>query len=87
MPCTLNQYSYCWNRPLDYVDLDGKFPWLIIPVVIGAVMLTGCTAEEQDINDAQYIMPEPGKYEYKYTSDIYNSNELKLPTLKMGFAP
>ena len=45
MPCTLNQYSYCWNRPLDYVDLDGKFPWLIIPVVIGAVMLTGCTAE------------------------------------------
>ena len=46
MPYTLNQYSYCWNRPLDYVDLDGKFPWLIIPVVIGAVMLTGCTAEE-----------------------------------------
>lgn len=29
-PFTLNSYVYCWNRPLNYVDLDGKFPWDVI---------------------------------------------------------
>ena len=36
MPCTLNQYSYCWNRPLDYVDLDGLWPsWNDIKTTVG----------------------------------------------------
>lgn len=25
-PYTMNAYVYCWNRPLDMVDLDGKWP-------------------------------------------------------------
>ena len=25
-PYTLNEYSYCWNRPLNFVDRDGAFP-------------------------------------------------------------
>ena len=25
-PFTLNQYTYCWNQPMKYVDLDGLFP-------------------------------------------------------------
>ena len=25
-PQTLNDYTYCWNRPLDLVDYDGAFP-------------------------------------------------------------
>lgn len=25
-PFTLNHYAYCWNRPVDMVDLDGLFP-------------------------------------------------------------
>lgn len=25
-PDTLNQYTYCWNRPLNLVDLDGQCP-------------------------------------------------------------
>lgn len=25
-PFTLNHYGYCWNRPVDMVDLDGLFP-------------------------------------------------------------
>ena len=34
-PYTLNRYNYCWNRPLDLVDLDGQIPtWL---KVVGAV--------------------------------------------------
>ena len=23
MPLTMNRYSYCWNQPMDHVDLDG----------------------------------------------------------------
>lgn len=26
VPFTMNHYSYCWNRPMDLVDLNGKFP-------------------------------------------------------------
>lgn len=26
VPYTMNHYSYCWNRPMDLVDLNGKFP-------------------------------------------------------------
>lgn len=25
-PYTMNEYSYCWNRPLNFVDRDGAFP-------------------------------------------------------------
>jgi len=25
-PLTMNPYTYCWNRPLDLVDLDGRHP-------------------------------------------------------------
>ena len=28
VPYTMNHYSYCWNRPMDLVDLNGKFPSL-----------------------------------------------------------
>lgn len=27
-PYTLNEYNYCWNRPLAFVDYDGAFPSL-----------------------------------------------------------
>ena len=39
MPFTFNRYSYCWNRPADYVDLDGMFPWLVVGglLIIGTV--------------------------------------------------
>ena len=26
VPLTLNRYSYCWNTPLNFVDLDGMLP-------------------------------------------------------------
>jgi len=25
-PYTLNEYNYCWNRPLDFVDYNGEWP-------------------------------------------------------------
>ena len=36
-PETLNQYSYCWNNSLQYVDRDGKFPTIIAGAIIGGV--------------------------------------------------
>jgi len=33
-PFTLNAYSYCWNNPLNVVDLDGKFPIIPNPYVL-----------------------------------------------------
>jgi RHS repeat-associated protein len=29
VPITLNQYTYCWNRPITLVDLDGKIPFIL----------------------------------------------------------
>ena len=37
-PYTLNQYGYCWNRPLDLVDLDGQIPtWVKVAGTVIAV--------------------------------------------------
>lgn len=32
-PVTFNEYTYCWNNPKAYVDVDGEFP---ITIAIGA---------------------------------------------------
>lgn len=26
VPYTMNHYNYCWNRPMDLVDLNGMWP-------------------------------------------------------------
>lgn len=70
-PYSLNHYGYCWNRPTDLVDLNGKFPWFVIPFVfVVAGTLTGCEAED----DTQLEMPVAGDHEYKYSPEIYNSD-------------
>ena len=28
VPYTMNHYNYCWNRPMDLVDLNGMWPSL-----------------------------------------------------------
>ncbi|MCL2866120.1 MAG: RHS repeat-associated core domain-containing protein, partial [Lachnospiraceae bacterium] len=33
VPQTLNPYAYCWNQPLGLVDLDGRLPSLVIPIL------------------------------------------------------
>ncbi|RKJ44855.1 hypothetical protein D7X98_10630 [bacterium 1XD8-76] len=41
----LNSYTYCCNRPLEHVDLDGLIAWEVVALIalgIGVVMgLTG----------------------------------------------
>ena len=34
VPWTLNQYGYCWNEPLSYVDYDGKDPIDIVSKIL-----------------------------------------------------
>ena len=44
-PFTLNQYGYCWNRPLDLVDLDGQIPtWLKVVGAVAAVAVVATIA-------------------------------------------
>ena len=39
-----NQYAYCENNPVMYVDHTGKFPWLVLAalIVIATVSFSGC---------------------------------------------
>jgi hypothetical protein len=39
-PQAYNKYSYCYNNPYKYVDIDGHFPFLaaVVGAVIGAVV-------------------------------------------------
>lgn len=49
IPETLNNYSYCQNGALSYVDLDGKSIGVAILVVTGlSLLLTGCAQEEYE---------------------------------------
>lgn len=31
MPVSLNSYGYCWGNPMVYVDMDGRFPGMVMP--------------------------------------------------------
>ncbi len=42
-PFTLNRYNYCWNQPMDYVDLNGRCPFLVV-VVVAIVVEIGVEA-------------------------------------------
>ena len=75
LPHTLNSYTYCWNRPLEHVDLDGRIAWEVVALIalgIGVAMgLTGCGTEKQDTSSITYIPIYDCK---KYNSDKYIIN-------------
>ena len=41
LPFTLNEYGYCWNNPIGYVDRDGQLPTAVAGGIIGG--LSGLT--------------------------------------------
>ena len=41
-----NLYNYCENNPIIRVDSNGSIWWIIIPIVIGAATLTGCSSKD-----------------------------------------
>lgn len=74
-PYTLNRYDYCWNQPMEHVDLNGEFPWILIPLVLGLPFVLGGCGNSNSSELVEYPMPGPGNHEYKYTVDDYNSPE------------
>ena len=33
LPHTMNRYTYCWNQPLEHVDLNGRFPLGVVKLI------------------------------------------------------
>ncbi|MDE5950999.1 MAG: hypothetical protein K2H12_05415, partial [Acetatifactor sp.] len=75
LPHTMNRYSYCWNQPMEHVDLDGRFPWFIVPLFLGLVLLGGCSYEETKVAPEPYTpvydCERYNTYEYKYNTNCY----------------
>lgn len=58
---------------MEHVDLNGKFPWIVIPLIIGiAVGLTGCENEEEE--DVVTYIPNYNCDDYNSDEYIYNTN-------------
>lgn len=77
-------YSYCWNNPTVVIDYDGKFPWwvLLLPLC-----LAGCSLREVESDSSpEIIEPTPGNYEYKYSPEIYSSDQYVLRTNCYAYA-
>ncbi len=72
---TLNEYSYCLNNSLSYVDWDGKSATVAILVVAGlTLLLTGC-GNELDEEDIQPVPSTTSDYEFENSMEIYNSKD------------
>ena len=39
----LNLYCYCFNEPVNYIDPDGHFPWLVLAIISGVLIAGGAT--------------------------------------------
>ena len=43
-PYTLNEYGYCWNNPIKFVDNDGEWATIVIGAIVGAIIGAGISA-------------------------------------------
>ena len=76
LPLTMNHYAYCWNRPLDYVDLNGQFPWMLIPLLLIPLLATGCSSSGDSssvITDVTDI--DPNRFQHHpFEPDRWNND-------------
>ena len=89
LPHTMNRYTYCWNQPLEHVDLNGRFPWLIIPLILGVTMLTGCSTKETEVVSEPYtpvIGTDLEPYTPVYDCERYNTEEYQFNTNCYAYA-
>lgn len=71
------------------VDLDGKAPWILIPIIIGVVVgLTGCSNPNTSVEatEIEMVQPTPGQHEYQHSPEEYNSDEYRLRTSCYAYA-
>ena len=52
MPYTMNHYSYCFNRPMDLVDLNGMWPTAVVTSDLAGM---DTKSEELDESDPVHI--------------------------------
>lgn len=72
---TLNEYSYCLNNSLSYVDWDGKSATVAILVVAGlTLLLTGC-GKELDESEIEPMPSATSDHEFTNSMEVYNSKE------------
>ncbi|MCP1103070.1 RHS repeat-associated protein [Aequitasia blattaphilus] len=73
-PVTMNQYTYCWNRPMDLVDRDGKMP-------------DGLTHDDiiMFYEHPEYLVPYSieGNGPGGYDDDVLYHSDVKGPSLKI----
>ena len=63
VPYTMNHYNYCWNRPMDLVDLNGMWPQLPDYLIEGN--------EAHRLLQAKFMSEiSGGQVEYRITSSI-----------------
>lgn len=56
-PFTLNRYTYCWNQPTDYIDLNGRSPVLVAAaflLVIAAVAVDASAIHSINMMEEHY---------------------------------
>ncbi len=64
VPATLNRYGYCFNSPFDFVDNNGKNPFIVFLIIGGVALLSGCSSQEiemiEPVIEPQPPTPTPG---------------------------
>lgn len=55
-PMTLNEYGYCWNQPLNLVDINGREPSVSVPDT------------ETDYVGVYYLLSEEGAYTFGHAA-------------------
>ena len=56
-PAGMNIYGFVGNRPLLAVDTDGRFPLIVIPIIVGSGLLAGCSEKSNGSDDEFKLKP------------------------------
>ena len=72
-----NIFSYCANNPVNFIDTNGHLIMgilLVVAIVGGIVLLSGCTKNEDNNNTTQYTQPQTPSVTQTTPSTSSNSN-------------
>ncbi|WP_265257063.1 RHS repeat-associated core domain-containing protein [Verminephrobacter aporrectodeae] len=69
-PHSFNRYAYANNNPYKYIDLDGRSPSVIVPVVVAGVAITGIVATTHMTPEQRAQMARAGTQFMQRTKDV-----------------